>query len=287
MSEQTYLLQLSGMDLSDGEITFATISEVAEALQLLATRVGRVIGRVEGPGRTPHGIELASTLRLRGLRPGSTELLFALGNADTLPEIPDEVEIRAKFEHVIAGIADNAPPSWVNPLVAAAAAQVAVSLKQSGAKTFSVGATDPNPRPVTQESVPVDGVDDTVWQVTDQPVPERVDVVVAGRLEAVDLKAGRFRIRDDVGNEIRLDDVRDIDTAAPLIGSRVVATGPAERDAKNRLRLLNPSVAPELLPAGWLAAPTDTVGDELTIPNEPVAGISDDEIEDFLAELRR
>lgn len=35
------------------------------------------------------------------------------------------------------------------------------------------------------------------------------DVVVTGMLEAVDLRSGRFRIRDDVGSRISLDDVPD------------------------------------------------------------------------------
>ena len=76
MSEQPYLLKLDGMDVPKAEIAFSDFVELAAALQLTATRIGRQVGRVEGPGRTPHGIDTASELRLRNLHEGSTAIDF-------------------------------------------------------------------------------------------------------------------------------------------------------------------------------------------------------------------
>ena len=57
MTEQSYVLKLDGMEVPSGEIPFRDLADLADALQLSATRIGRQIGRVEGPGRTPHGID--------------------------------------------------------------------------------------------------------------------------------------------------------------------------------------------------------------------------------------
>lgn len=284
MAEQSYVLKLDGMAVPSGEIEFRDLVDLADSLQLTATRVGRQIGRVEGPGRTPHGIDDASSLRMRGLQSGSTGIDFVLGNAESFPDVTDELQIKERFEEIVAGIASNHPPEWVTPLVAKAAERVAVSLVATGAKYFSFASTGPHARLITPEPIAVGTLDSTVWKI--EPEVTTSTLTVAGTLEAVDLRANRFRIRDDIGNDIRLDDVADLEAAARLIGTRVVATGMAERDDRNRVRLVEPVVVAEALPANWIEIPIATGGTGGRIPEQAVAGVSDEEIEAFLAEIR-
>ncbi len=79
---------------------------------------------------------------------------------------------------------------------------------------------------------------------------------ITGRLDKVDLRARRFRVRDDVGNDVALDDVLDVGAAAQLIGQRVVARGVAEREGGKLVRILEPVLEAEELPAGWPSQPT-------------------------------
>lgn len=284
MTEQSYVLKLDGMEVPSGEIPFRDLADLADALQLSATRIGRQIGRVEGPGRTPHGIDDASSLRMRGLGAGSTAIDFVLGNAESLPDVTDEVQIKDRFEEIVAGIASNRPPEWVSPLVAKAAERVAASLVATGASYFSFASTGPHERLITPSPVAVGTLDSTVWKTGPEITTEAL--TVTGMLEAVDLRANRFRIRDDIGNDIRLDDVADLEAAARLIGTRVVATGTAERDDRNRVRLVEPVVGAEKMPSQWVEMPIAGGGTGGRIPERAVADVSDEEIEAFLAEIR-
>lgn len=281
MSEQSYLLNLEGMAAPSGEIAFRDLADLADALQLTATRIGRQVGRVEGPGRTPNGIDDASALRLRNLRAGSTGIDFVLGNTNSLPGMPDEAQVKERFAEIVAGVAYNDPPKWVSPLVAKAAERVAFSIVASGAKRFTFSSDG---RMITRAPVSVATIDCSVWKVDSDVVTAVVSVT--GLLEAVDLRANRFRIRDDIGNDIRLEDLADVERAAALIGHRVVATGMSERDDRNRMRLVEPVVVAEQLPANWVALPEDADGPGVQIPDSAVAGLTGEEISAFLAEIR-
>jgi hypothetical protein len=284
MSEQSYLLKLDGMAVPKGEIAFNDIANLAAALQLTATRIGRQVGRVEGPGRTPHGIDSASSLRLRTLHEGSTQIDFVIGDTGSLPNMSDETLIRERFEEIVASVAYNDPPEWISPLIANAAEKIAASILGSGAKYFSFSSSGLNGHRIIDAPVAVASLDCTVWHVDPEIVTETL--TVSGELEAVDLRSNRFRVRDDVGNDIRLEDVADLEAAARLIGHRVVATGLSERDDKNRVRLVEPVLVAESLPANWLAMPSKVDGPGVHIPDAPVAGVTDAEIEDFLDGLR-
>ncbi|MEZ5310889.1 MAG: hypothetical protein R2735_09920 [Microthrixaceae bacterium] len=69
---------------------------------------------------------------------------------------------------------------------------------------------------------------------------------VRGRIDKVDLRKGHFRVRDDVGNDIHLVYLVDADTASPIVGQRVNATGAAEPGHNRRLRLIEPTIATNL-----------------------------------------
>ncbi len=64
-------------------------------------------------------------------------------------------------------------------------------------------------------------VDRAVWMTSDQVAQHEMTRV--GRLEALDLASGRFRLRDDVGNTIPLVRVRDPHAAAAFVDRRVAA----------------------------------------------------------------
>lgn len=94
MSEQAYLLTLGSLSVPAGEIEFRNLADLADALQLTATRIGRQVGRAEGPGRADRGIDRASSLRRRGLKKGSTGIDFALGDPNAFSEMIDEEQIK-------------------------------------------------------------------------------------------------------------------------------------------------------------------------------------------------
>lgn len=112
------------------------------------------------------------------------------------------------------------------------------------------------------------------------------ELTVSGRLDTVDARAGHFRIRDDVGNEIHLFDVDNAADVSLLLGQRVVATAFGERDDRGQLRLIDPTICAQVLPAEWsLPQPAvPVVG--VPIDDLPRIDIDDDEIEAFLAEIR-
>lgn len=92
--EQSYLLTLGLPGVPAGEIDFRNLVGLADALQLTATRIGRQIGQIEGPGRADRGIDTASSLRLRGLKKGSTGIDFVLGDPNAFSEMIDEEQIK-------------------------------------------------------------------------------------------------------------------------------------------------------------------------------------------------
>jgi hypothetical protein len=111
-------------------------------------------------------------------------------------------------------------------------------------------------------------------------------VTVTGRLDKVDLRARRFRVRDDVGHDINLEDVVDVDAAAHLIGRRVAATGVAEHDDSRLVRIVEPTLTLEELPSSWSAEVPLEVPAVGSMPRGGIPGVGAKEVEEFLAEIR-
>lgn len=283
MATRTYDLTLSGLDAPDGQIDFRDIAALADSLQVAATRISRLVAGLDGRGRAPAGLDAACSLRLVSLNPGSTAVKFALGDEASLAGMTDEEQIATKFEELVRGVAENAPPEWVTPLISLAAAKLATGLQETGASEFSMVRDDIAARPtVARSSIPA--LDRAVWKIEAESPPEML--TVSGLLEAVDLRYRRFLVRDDVGNDIRIEDVADLDSASRLIGSRVVATGMSERDERGRVRLVGPTVTIENLPEHWLARPVDAPVAGAPLDEIPKIDVSADEIDAFLAEIR-
>lgn len=111
-----------------------------------------------------------------------------------------------------------------------------------------------------------------------------------GRLEAVDLKSEKFRIRDDVGNAIALGHVVNAAEMAHLINPRVTATGESTRGTRGELRSLESArieaaPLPEAWrpgqPSGWVV-PVDKPGPD----PDGGADLTEDEFADFLASIK-
>lgn len=110
-------------------------------------------------------------------------------------------------------------------------------------------------------------------------------VSISGRLDRVDLREARFRVHDDVGNDIVLDRVRDPGEAAVLVGSLVTATGTGVFDARGKLtRIRDAVVEATALPAWMTSSPElDPLADAQSPPLGRVAGVTPEEMDEFLA----
>jgi hypothetical protein len=284
VTSKNYSLRLEGLSVADGEIPLRDLALIGEALQLTATRIARQVSGGPERGRPGSYIERISELRLTGLSGGSTTLELSLGDQGTLDLIGgDEDQVSHRLEEAFSAIATNRPPAWVNPPIAKSIRDVITRIQASGARQVTAAWTSPT-EPI-QRVINIDTVNLEVWQVVAELEVERVSM--AGRLDRVDLRARRFRIRDDVGHDIMLEDVVDLDTAATLIGHRVIASGEAERSGDRIVRIIEPRLALEDLPEGWSIPPVDVVPAGAAIPARGIDGVSDEDLEVFLLEIHR
>ncbi|MGL4745970.1 MAG: hypothetical protein ACRCXL_16495 [Dermatophilaceae bacterium] len=114
---------------------------------------------------------------------------------------------------------------------------------------------------------------------------------MSGILEAVDLRpGGKFRLIDDIGNRITLDQVPQPEAVAHLIGRRVSAVGPATTDVVGRVRsVTNPAITDTPVPESWRMHANADLTAELAKPG-PVPGggaeFTDEEYAEFLSFLK-
>lgn len=281
MATRTYELSLKGLPVPDGEIDVRDLVAILEPLRLAAVRVARQVGGSARTGRTASSLDAAGNLRFKNNKPGSTVLEFALGDAATLPDMPDEELIANRFEELVAAIATNEPPEWVNPPIAAACRRAAAALHSCGASEFALARTGEGVHAVATAST--GALDAERWQLAPEATGE---VTVSGRLDMVDIRQSHFRIRDDAGNDIHLLDVDSAADASQLVGRRVVATAFGERDERGRLRLVDPKIAVEETPASWSLPKEPADVTAAPVADLPHIDLDDDEIEAFLAEIR-
>ena len=149
-----------------------------------------------------------------------------------------------RLEESFEAIASNSVPVWASPQVKESIARLISRVESAGAVrlTASWGSNGTS----NEQTIAVAEIDVAVWMVDEEHEIEQVSVT--GRLDKVDLRARRFRIRDDVGHDITLEDVVDLDNAAHLIGERVIAHGAAEHVGDRVGRITEPILTPERLP---------------------------------------
>ena len=275
-------VRLSGTGLDDGEISFTGIAVLAQSMQQLAMRIGRHLTGQDGPGRSPNVVERATELRLRGTAPGSTVLQVAIGDPTVLGEGLEHRSLDALLE-IFDGIAADAAPEWVTPLLGEATVSVIDAL---GAISTRCEIAAPSHRP-TPIAFSTRTASRAAWGVTALAPELRRDVSVSGRLDLVDLRRARFRLRDAAGNDVRLEQVARADDAARLAGEIVTATGEAVLGARGQITSLR---RVRVEPARWPAWSAPSLADlDLTVPvpaTTGIEGVDDDEVAAFLALIR-
>ncbi len=285
MPNHEYSFRLTGLDAPNGEISMRDLVEIGGALHLTTTRIARQIAGQDGRGRSTAAVDRVSELRLSGVGQGSTVLEMHLGDAGTLHlQNGDEELVATRFEEIVDSIASNQAPTWANRLIIDAVGKVADRIAASGATSLDasrgIGSSAAKWRVIEMAKV-----DFSVWRAEYSELAME-HATVTGRLDKVDLRARRFRVRDDVGNDIALEDVVDIDAAAHLIGQRVVASGVAEQERGRTVRIVEPVLHREELPAAWFESPGQGVPLGGTILEPGIDGVSAAEVDEFLAELR-
>jgi hypothetical protein len=277
-------LRLLGADAPDGEVSLTTLANLAATLQELNRRIGRDLLASSSAGRTPEVVASLTDMRLAGLTAGSTRLHFARGRSDELDlDLEVDAEIDSRFWQIVGGIATNVRPGWVTDPIADSAKKFGAALAES-APQVELRKFGEEPIKVVAATLNTD-----VWQ-EDTATTARSEVVYTGRLEAVDLRSGRFRIVDDVGNRLTLEQVSDPQTVAYLINHRVRAMGVGTLDSTGRLkRIDSPSLGAQVFPASWTEYKPADLSAELSKPGPTFGGgadLTDAEYDEFIATIR-
>ncbi|MGP5258812.1 hypothetical protein ACTXMW_01815 [Brachybacterium paraconglomeratum] len=272
-------LRLLGAATAEGEIAFEDISAIAKALQELALRVTRTCVPSHTTGRPTELVSELSRLRLRGIRSGSTVLLAARGRHEVL-DLPHSLDdlVDERLSEVVAGLAASRRPQWADRAVASSVLDFARALRHAAPRSeFTVGPRAP---------IALDTRDLRVEVWTPDAAIAFDPVSVSGKLEAVDLRQNRFRIVDDLTHRFRLEDVKDAEAVAPLVGSRVLAEGIGGLDESGTLRVLHSAtVTAAPLPPAWLTRGEQDLERELAKPGPALDGGPELDDEEFTALL--
>jgi len=297
-------LRLSTREDRSGEIPLAELAKVAQETQRVVARIARGMIDDRGSGRLRRNVSEATTLFLVGLRSGSTILDIALPESaeDTLSTegmpvelgemaltvLADSLEILAEDERapvLPVGVDDRAIQDiddWLRALRSYQTVTVDTVLSR---------------RALHAEIVPREARK-RLQSALSQPSITYISAdhqALTGRLYALNLRTGTFKIEDDARHSIRLavpEDVRD--EAAQLINTRVRAIGNASLDDRRRL-LSFKVVALEPLPDLLVDQKAFFERHELVVPKRSITAdelragvitdITDDEIDSFMAAL--
>lgn len=292
MDSHDFELRLTHLkaDVLSGEIRFVDLAGIAAALQELNTRITRLVSGQDGPGRTAETAARVAQLRLTGIGHGSTRLHVGYGEANVLndPAFSSmEDEAADKFWQIVAGIQAGVRPDWTTPPVANSALDVLSAFAKTSGGAVLTRADD---RQIRFETF---SVAKEPWQEIANQLGDEV-TTVAGTLYNVDIEARRFRIRDDVGNSIPLEDVQNPDVASELLGKRTVAVGlplHGQTTGGNMTTraLTAVTVSRAEVPSAWLPDDADlaTVLAQAALGQGPdpegIRGITDSDVDDFLA----
>ena len=289
-TQESITLRLSSTNVPPGEIALSDLASIADALQLLATRIGRQLVGQTGPGRTAGGAERATRPTLSGITEGSTRLQVTAGAADTLDvDDPFEEQVLDRLWEVFGGLESDVPPDWAKAAVAQAAIEFVGSVGAAARKCEFTGRRGQRERgPVAIRPQKVNREAWTTLIADPELVPQ---AGVTGDLDLVDLRTRKFRVRDAVGNDVVLEDVGNTAEAATLVGQRVRAVGTGVRGARGQIvKIVEPHVSDAAMPSEWLhRGPADLISVFATqsAPSlDGVAGVDDAELEALLADLR-
>jgi hypothetical protein len=299
----TLHLRLTSRDERDGEIPLTELAKVAEQTQRVVTRIARGMIDDRGPGRLRQNVAAATTLSLIGLRSGSTVLDIALPEAaadvlsvedmpaelgeTALAVLVESLEILSEDEPrpvLPVGVDDRAVQDiddWLRSVRGYSRITLNAQLSRS---TLQAEITPRTARTrlkaaESQPSIPYVSADHQA---------------LTGRLYALNLRTGTFKIEDDARHSIRLTVPEDVRAdAAQLINTRVRAYGRAALDQRHRL-LSFKVAALEPLPdlvdqtaffeRHELVVPPRSI-EQADLTQGVITDLSDDEIATFMAAL--
>lgn len=277
-------LALIGGDTPDGHIGLADLSNIANSLQELSLRIARSCVPSDSLGRPNALVSEMSRLQLSGLSEGSTVLSIRRGSHEML-NIPLENEqtMAERFVSAVEGLAHGSRPSWADDAVAESGTKLIRALRQAAPTAeFRIDGRPPI-------RVDTRSVDLGAWAERDAH-GAREEVVITGKLEAVDLRTARFVVVDDLANSIRLEGVEDAEAVAYLIGERVEARGQGQRGQRgSSLSITRPVLTAAPLPDAWVHHGAEDLERELSKPGPQIdSGIEldDEEYDDLVAFLK-
>lgn len=299
----TLHLRLTGHGSSAGEIPLVELAKVAEHTQRLVTRIASGMIDDQSFRRPRREIVTATTLTLIGLRSGSTVLDIALPetssetlSAENMPPELGEMALVILAESLeILREDDPAPvlPVGVDDNVAHNIDQWLSALR--GYTSISMD-TELNSGTIQTEFIPRVARARLKLAASQPSLPyvSANNQVLTGRLYALNLRTGTFRIEDDARHSIQLSVPEDVrNEAAQLVNTRVRAYGRASLD--NRYRLLSFAVAaleqlPELMSQMAFFEHHDLVEPPRVIEAHDlsegiVSDLSDEEIDAFMTAL--
>lgn len=231
---------LIGHPAAEGQLLAADAVSLCTAMRTLILRLTREAVAQFGLGRPLAAVEAMAQVRL-AIPAGGTRMVFTIGDDALFDPVAEMVDDR--FVELVEAVAVNTPPRELSPTVGDAVAGLVSAFRHAaGEVRVRIGSET---RLETAQLLP------TVWRIRAAPTEDRE---LVGTLEAVDLASRRFRLRDDEGLRIDLDEVQGHQSAAHLIGLRVVAEGVYVPPLGNaRARLAEPVVrlaAPRLAAIG-------------------------------------
>jgi hypothetical protein len=287
-----------------GEIPLAGLARIAHETQTLVRRLARSLDERSGAGRTPDAIDEMTELMLVEIHPGSTTLEVAGPTRE--PELnlgiqrSDDIGTRA-LDSFISGLdaimqREPLPDAFDDICTRSLQDWLAAMAASTSDLRLEASIGDHAARSI--QLAPAVARAELVRRRATQSMPIAPTQVVEGRLYAVDIDSGRYRIRDDAGNSIRVvTSGLSADHVAQLLDQQVRAEGHARLDEQGRLTTIEVtglSPAPDVEGLDTASFFTGIELDRLLAETRPldsvselaIPGITDDEVADMLATLQ-
>lgn len=299
----TLHLRLSAADGQDGEIALADLATVAAQTQQVVTRIARAMVDDQTFGRARRNIVSATTLSLTGIRSGSTVLDIALPDtaaetlrAEDMPAELGEMSLTVLTETLSALRGNDSEPVLPVGVDERVANDINRWLRaMRNYSRLSIDATLSR-NTLHTEVVPREAQVQLRKAARQPSIPyvSANNQVLSGRLYALNLRTGTFRIEDDARHSIQLTVPEDVRAeAAQLINQKVRAYGNAAIDQHHRLVSFN-VVALEEVPdlvtqtaffeRHQLVQPPRVI-EERDLRDGVIQDLSDDEIDEFMKAL--
>lgn len=238
-------LRLDAGDVPEGEIALSDLAKIASTTQKFLRQIaGNLVGQ-RGPGAPRKAVIDASSLRLVGLKPGSTILEIAGADIDPTAleyDIPTDLT-ELSFDMLLGGLSaissDDSQPDLpvgfdkqlvddLDDWLKSVRKYKSVALESQVRSKKAVIKTVPQRARVRLHALSPQPV---------LPFVSPTEQALEGKLYALNLNTGSFSIEDDAGHKIRTDVPLGLRSdAAVLINRRVRTVGKPELDEAGRLK---------------------------------------------------